>query len=228
MRFPSCRLLWLVWGILLLGCERQPDQPPQHVQNPIQTEQPRPTTQQLLSGPYVRLRLPGMPLSLQVPPEWKISFMNTLALLEGPTPFDRAAIQLSHRDPLREDQIELLVAGVRKKHQDRPSPINDFKFKKLSGMNVLEELSSSEPIITPKVDAWGQNMLDPNGNPITTTITPVHWKLTVFVPGDKAFNQYELNFIDLTTDQYAVDKEFLRKIVDSLEYERAQPSADAP
>ena len=75
------------------------------------------------------------------------------------------------------------------------------------------------PIRTARVGARGLPEVDAQGNPMVDTSTPMRWLITVFIPEGKMMSHYELNFIGLTAEQYAIDKPLLEKVVASLKYE---------
>ena len=59
--------------------------------------------------------------------------------------------------------------------------------------------------------------------------TPMQWTLTYFIPRGEYVDSYEINFFLLTREQYEKDKDFLRKIVESIRYDRsAQSTPPAP
>src|SRR4051794_2590293 len=99
----SMRPALLIWGgclaIAIFGCDQRPAAPVSAVptQPPpvVVPEEARPTTQELLIGARKPLQLPNMPLSVRVPVSWKIEPTGPLTVLTGPTPFDKAMIQLA-------------------------------------------------------------------------------------------------------------------------------------
>jgi hypothetical protein len=216
----------MMWGTFLIGCDRHPAPPPPPPAAAAQTPpQPtRPTTQELTSGPYKKLTLPGMPLAVQAPQSWKIAIEGSLTFLEGPTPSDNAMIQLAQRESLRPEQVESLLEGVKREQAQHPETVKRADLRQVGDMKIIEQLSISAPVSTPKVDAKGDAVLDEHGNIITTANSSAHWRLTVLVPYEKMFSDYELNFIDLTGEQYALDKDFLERILSSISYENSQAS----
>ena len=227
LRFVGC----VGWGIFLIGCERRPH--PQAAATPeaASTSQPepaRPTTQELMNGPMKKLILPGMQLSLQVPSSWKIQLEGSLTFLQGPTPTDGAMIELAQRESMRPDQLDVLLTGIKREQEQHPETIKQAEMHDFGNMKVIEQFSVTPTTTNPKIDAKGEGVVDAQGNLVTVTITPVHWKLTVLVPFEKVFTRYELNFIDLTDEQYTTDKEFLKKIVSSLRYKGAINPATNP
>jgi hypothetical protein len=215
----------MMWGASLIGCDRHPappTPPPTASAAPASPEPTRPTTQELLEGPYKKLPLPGMPLAVQVPAGWKIEVEGSLTFLEGPTPTGNAMIQLAQRESRSPDQVESLLRGIKREKDQHPDTIKRADLREVGDVKIVEQLSISKPITTPKLDAHGDAQLDEHGNIRTLTSTAAEWKLTVLVPYEKMFSEYELNFIDLTGEQYNVDKDFLQRIVSSLSYENSQ------
>jgi len=219
-------------GAMLCGCDDRPQIPPELL-DPNQESQtppapPRPTTQQLTDGPYSRIKLDILPLTLDVPTGWKIVRMGALVLLEGYTPVDQARIQLAVRDRLSQSLVDALHSAAKKEAAAAdPSAQMTVESRELPGMKVLERRSIGRPISIPVTDAQGLQKLDAQGQPISHSTTPMRWRLNFFVPAGKDFDQYEFNFIDLSVDQYKADRSFLERIVYSAMLEGAPP-ATAP
>ncbi|WP_428937066.1 hypothetical protein [Fontivita pretiosa] len=233
--YPVSMLGLVGLGIMLmLGCERSDSRSgtPITADDTAATQpaEARPTTQMLLSGPYKKLLLPGMPLSLRVPESWKIDYAGPITFVQGPTPYDMAMIQLSdHGVGPRSLDPQVLLKTIQDEQARHPDPRNRAMLRDIGPARVLERFSVGKPQTNPKVDAHGVPVSDPaTGNPVMLTTTPIRWTLTVFVPAaDSAYTRYELNFLDLTAEQYAVDGKFLEKIASSLSYE-AQTGGEAP
>jgi hypothetical protein len=204
-----------------VGCDRSPAPPTNIILNAPATAPARPTTQELLTGPQRKMRLPEMPLSIMVPPDWKLEALGPITSLAGPSPFDRATIQLSRRDinTFRPEQIELLASRAKSEMEQNPQQYKKVELRQAGPMKVIEKLWLSKPITTPQVDRHGLPLVDAQGKEVTITMVPVHWTLTYFVPNEKVYNRHELNVLDLTADQYAVDQRFLEMVLGSVRYE---------
>lgn len=215
--------------VLTAGCDRSPAPPPAIVQAQHETASkpadPPPTTQELLSGPYRKVALPGMPLAIQAPASWKIEYTGSITFLEGPTGTDQAMIQLAQpqRDPIPADRLDSVIERL-KNEQEKSGPPNTFEMRYLGRARVLERISASKPVANPKLDFRGEPIMDAAGIPVTVMTTLVHWTVTVYVPDGNSFGSYELNVIGLTTDQFVSDGELLRKILASVTLEDGQPS----
>ena len=112
------------WGVLSISCNRRPQPPPAPPAGgspQAQAEPARPTTQELLSGSYKRLVLPGMPLAVQAPQSWKIEMDGPLTFLQGPTPTD-VLVDLTTTDR---------TPGGTEKHQFRGSWRMVFRVQQL-------------------------------------------------------------------------------------------------
>jgi hypothetical protein len=228
-----------VWMFCLLslmpvaGCDRRPARPPQArtPENEPATqpaEEPRPTTQELVNGPYKVVPLPSMPLAVKAPASWKIDVSGPVVFVGGPTPYGTATIQLAQRESIKSEQLDILMTGVKKDQEQHPDTVKKAELRDVGKIKLLERLFVLKPITSPKIDVQGNALLDAAGNIVTTTTVPVRWTLTAFVPYEQAFSRYELNFIDLTAEQYAADKAFLEKIVNSLTYEGGEPPQAIP
>jgi hypothetical protein len=223
-----------------IGCDDR-SKVPAEIEEKVQRQQeaqneqaapPRPTTQELVSGPYQRIRLETVPLTLDVPQSWKIEHLGTIALLQGPTPFDSARIQFARRDPVNQSTLDVLY-NVAKKDQAAADPQAQMSvdLREAHGMKVMERRSIGRKVTIPITDASGIQKLDEHGKPMEQITTPMKWRMNLFVPvagSTDQFVQYELNFIDLNVDQYQADKSFLEKILYSVEPEGAGAAATAP
>jgi hypothetical protein len=223
------------WGLILItgltiggACDRPAPKPSadKAPDEPVATQPAtaaRPTTQELTSGSYRKIVLPGVPLSVQAPESWKIEAVGPVMFLTGPTPSDQARIQLSHGNinTFKPDQIDMLAAGAKSEVQRNPEQFKKADLRDIGRLKVLERVSLSRPVPIPRLDERGNAMFDAQGNPVTLTMTPARWTLTVFVPQPQGgeFARVELNFIDLTQEQLAADQTMLQRIVDSLTYE---------
>lgn len=206
-----------------VGCDEPPVPPElQEPTTPAETtdakEPPRPTTQELVSGPYTRIRLDTLPLTLSVPIGWKIEPLSNLVLLEGFTPAGQVRIQLSTRDHVQQSVVDALYSGARREADsaDKASQAS-VDMREHKGMTMIERRSIGRPINIPVTDHQGIPKLDDRGQPIALSTTPMRWRINLFAPSIDGFDQYELNFIDLSVDQYNADREFLEKIIYSVE-----------
>src|ERR1700733_1694871 len=160
----------IAWGIFVIGCYRPPAPPPPAASAAPAAAQPtRPTTQELLNGPYKKLTLPGMPLAVQVPASWKIEVDGPLTYLEGPTPSDNAMIQLAQRESRNPDQVEIQLEGVKRDQSQHPDTVKRADLRAVGDMKILDQLSISPPVTMPRVDAKGGAELDEHGNLRTIT-----------------------------------------------------------
>lgn len=193
----------------------------------------KPTTQELMSGTYRRLNLPGMSLTMMVPQSWKIEMHNGgLTFLEGPTLADQVAIQLSVREALPKDRYSALVERLAKDDsagQDSGA-LKKSEVRDVGMMKIVERISTAKPISIGRVGARGLPEVDGQGNQIIDTSTPMRWLLTIFIPDGQQMAHYELNFIGMTAEQYATDKPLLDKVIGSIRYDDGSfvPSPNAP
>jgi hypothetical protein len=227
-------------GMHCVGCDTR--SAPSAQSSDASTTRPdsRPTTQQLLTGPYKTLFLTGTPLSIRVPEIWKLDPAGALNFLEGPSPSGTSIIQFADRGLLKPDQYETLLVAAKKEQEQNPSMIKRAELRDVGKMKVLERVAFREPITRAKTvldakdgDIKEVPVLDASGKPETVTFTPVNWTVMIFVGQAGMFNKYELNVFDLTQEQYNADKQFLDAILRSVRYEAAptaEPSSasDAP
>jgi hypothetical protein len=202
------------------GCKRQP--PPLAVEEsaPHQAKTPPgPTTQELLSGPRQRIVLDTLPLTAAIPQGWTISRppgMN-FAFLEGPLPGGgQVHIQLTKKPPLwavdkspmtMDERLDLMKQAAQKEQQADPQTIKYADLRSLGQAKIFEKQSVFQPA--------GGAAVDEKGRPVA--VGPQYrWTITLFVPQDKTYQTYELNFLDLSQSQYEANRDFLQGIVDSL------------
>jgi hypothetical protein len=133
-------------------------------------------------------------------------------MLEGPTPAGTAQIQMSrHISPIAQ-HAERLIEGAQKEIAAQPGPYNRCELRKLGDVQVLEYRKLGKPSGAPAIDSTGKQVA-PAG-------TPLQWKVTAFVPGGgKEVSLCEISFVDLSREQYDLDRELLDKIFSSLKYD---------
>jgi hypothetical protein len=224
MRVVIQRSFWAIWAawMALGGCERSPAPAPVTLPPPkAAASQPvRPTTQELLSGAYQKLYLPGTPFSVMAPESWKVQNNGTINFLEGPTPADQIMIKISQFDPITAERYTGLVDRLVK--EDNPQPAGTPKKNELRDadrLHIVERISAADPITTMRLGPRGTPDTDAQGNPIMITSIPIRWNLNIFVPESRAVSWYELNCIGLTLDQYNQDKDLISKVFASLRYD---------
>jgi hypothetical protein len=245
---PSFRasgiFLWVIASALaasLPGCDDRSKVPAEieervkRQQQEVQNEQaspPRPTTQELVSGSYQRIRLETVPLTMSVPQSWKIEHLGNIALLQGPTPFGSARIQFARRDPVNQPTLDVLYNSAKKDQAAAdPQAQMSVELRDEHGMKVMERRSVGRKVSIPITDATGIQKLDQHAQPMEQVVTPMKWRLNLFIlmPGlTDQFAQYELNFIDLNLDQYQADKAFLEKILYCVEADAGAAAVTAP
>jgi hypothetical protein len=222
----------LIGFAVLCGCDSAPAPPPavvQQSQNDAATQQSRPTTQELLTGQYVKLTLPGLPLSVRIPTSWKLGSAATISFLEGPVPSSEhdAVIQFASRGNLPADRFDAVVDRMKKEAEQAPGPLKRIDSRTVGNLLILERLYMGTPITSPKLDFRDNPVLDAQGNAITITSTPLHWNLSVFISEAGGYSRYDLNAIGLSAEQYPAERELLEKILYSLAYEAAPATAPA-
>jgi hypothetical protein len=212
--------MMLLAALAAVGCEQRPaPPPPPPPAAAVVEETTRPTTQQLVSGPYKELTLPGLPLAVQVPQSWTITQAERLSLLEGPTPADTATIQFAQRDPLRGDDLQSFIDRLKKEGDQQSGALKLVEFRDAgNGMQILERRWSERPMQIPKQDARGMPITDASGNPQTISSTPLRWSLMIFVRVDDLYQRFEFNAIGLTAEQYPADKPVLDRVFNSVKY----------
>ena len=195
----------------LTGCEdKRPSPNLQPVSEPA-TKPVAPTTQELMGGEQVKLKLQAIPFTMSVPKSWKLRTIGPVLFLEGPTPAGIAQLRLGrHQSPI-ESHAQRLIEGAKKDAAAQPGPHTLADVRDLSGMKLLETRSAGTRASHPAIDA--------SGKVIAPTSTPLNWKVSVFVPSGRSTDVCEIAFVDMTTEQYEIDKQLLDRILASLEYD---------
>jgi len=230
----SCRAL--LGGLLVAGlgigagaCDDRSDVPADLVHPPVepQTEQPtaatsRPTTQELLESPRTTMTLDVLPLTLQVPPHWKITRRSTsnlpLVWLEGPAPAGDVQIALKVQEPLIPQKFEQLLLGTRREIERAAEPNTQLTIRQLGPATVIERRSVGIPFEARALDPMGIPIRDPSGVELTRTVTPMRWRVSVYMPAEGRVDHHELNFIDLEKPQFDMDRKFLEDILATLRF----------
>jgi hypothetical protein len=204
----------------LAACDDAPV-PPKNL--PVADEKPatapaptRPTTQDLITGPRKKLSLNVIPFNITVPESWEVKTSGELVFLQGPAPAGDVQIQLAKRPQLSKDEVESLLRAAKKDADAHPEAKKLVELRTMPTFRILDRQSVSNPIAVP--------MNGPDGKPTIVQTTPYQWTLMLILPRGSSFDAYELNFYDLTLEQFKADKDFLRMILDSLSDEVA-PSA---
>ena len=181
-----------------------------------------PTTQELLTGHRSRTILLPIPVSLELPPGWGPDRRTHMPnLIVGYTPSGgEVTIQLIPRSPIRQKELDQLVAGAKKEMAASPTKIPRCELRPLGTAQVLERQSIGDP--APMV------MYDKNNQPHESTESSFGWTLDVFVPHEGAFQDHQLSFLGLTKSQYDKDKDFLSGVVDTLRYATDTTPTSAP
>ena len=203
--------------------QQQPDA--SDPQNPATT---RPTTQELVEGQRVPITLDAMPLTLHVPPQWKITRRSAttgpLVWLGGPTPAGEVQLGLKFQDPMLPQKFEQLLQGTRREIERATDSNTQLTMRQLGPAHIIERRSVSVPFEAKAVDSAGMPITDASGVELTRTVTPMRWRVSVYVPGDGRVDHYDLNFIDLEKPQYDADRAFLEDVLQSLRYTGPVPA----
>jgi hypothetical protein len=174
----------------------------------------RPTTQELLSGEHVRVGLRVIPFTIEAPKGWQLKSHGGVLVLEGPTPAGTAQIQIGKYLPPIAQHAERLIDGAKKEVASAPGPHNMVDVRKIGDVQVLEYRLVGQTRASPAIDGAGKKIAD--------TSTPMQWKLSAFVTSGKETEICQVSMLDLTREQYEIDKELLQRIIASLKYD---PSA---
>jgi len=221
----------LITGIGLGACDDRSDvpadlaqpRPDERATEPTQTPATsRPTTQELVASSRTAMTLDVLPLTLQVPPQWKITRRSTSSLplvwLEGPAPAGDVQIALKVQEPMIPPKFEQLLLGTRREIERASEPNTQLTIRQLGPATIIERRTVGIPFEARALDPTGMPLRDPSGVELTRTVTPMRWRISVYAPGEGLMNHYELNFIDLEKPQYDADRKFLEDILSTLRF----------
>lgn len=219
----------LIVGVALSGaCDRDDSMPPSLIT--VQPEQetptpslPRPTTQALLEGPRTPIVLDTLPISMLVPPQWRITRHSAnVVWVEGPTPHSEARIALKSQPSIPHDQFQMYLKGSRRDQEEEKN--TTIKIRQAGPMHIVERRTFLQPMRAPVVDSQGIAKLDERGDVVMLTTVPLRWWVHLFVPFEQHVEQYDLSFVDIAKDQFEVDQAFLEKMLSTLQYIGPQPT----
>lgn len=208
------RVIFCVACAVSIGCDDRKAlvtlNPPGQSEGAATQPSAAPTTQELVSGPYERIALKAIPFSVSVPRGWELKSQGGM-LLQGPTPAGYAQIQIRrHLAPIA-NHADTLIAATTRESAANPAAFDLAQVRAIGGMKALETRSAGKTQQSPAIDGKGKT--------IAPTFTPLQWKTTVFMPEGRDTVVCEIHFIDLSREQYDLDKDVLTKIMSSLEYD---------
>jgi hypothetical protein len=200
---------------------------------------PRPTTQELLTGPKKPLRLGDFPLALQVPQSWNLRSSGEGGVITVGGLATSSDIEIQLASPGRSVGIEGTprsafldrVMQQNKAEADaKPHPFNKVELRDLGeGVKVVEQRMISTAFVNGKLPPERIEDVpigDARSGQVLTTRQVVNphmmkWYFTVFIPeGADKYSTRTLNFPMLTVSEFAQDREFLEKTMATLKYEK--------
>ncbi len=171
----------------------------------------RPTTQQLLELKRREIMLGSFPLTLEVPPSWKISSEGSGTWLEGETPHGDVRIQLfAQGAPMKVTALLAMEKRAREQAATQPENLEVLPLKPIGGPAKKMERREILRHLAIVRDSGAVEHVD-----------RVDWSVMVFVPKDDKFDVDELNFSGLSLEVYQQDREFIEHIIRSLHYDAA-------
>jgi len=209
----GCVLVMLVGMISAIGCDKAPTPPRAAERPPAEPAPAAPTTQELMSGTYKKVPLSPLPFSASVPQSWetKIPEGTTITVLHGPG-IDGLDIQMTlevgnfargvaGQSPT--ETLESILARAKKAAEKDKTNVRLFDIKTVGDIKVMEE----------------QRLFTGAGSPQQL----IDWKITYFVHRDLNYAPNVINILGLTTDRFEQNKDLLRKIIDSIQYDPSLP-----
>ena len=200
---------------LLIGCDDKPTLPPGYSEGSDNkpSADARPTTQELLSGPFKRLSLAPLPLSANVPASWSVKMMtDNLYFLQGPSPSAEVQVQIAERTSETAEKLDRMLRAA-KRDADAHKDTMRVEVRALGDMKVLDmqrDVTHAPPPGTPGATTAP-----------TVPMKYVDWSVTYYVPRGSDYAAYELHFFNLSADVFNADRGFLQRILDSVSPEHA-------
>lgn len=228
MKQNCCITAALLLGMILSACDDRSTLPQSVIEQAKQASAEKarkttapPTTQELLNGPRTRLALIPLPLTMQVPAGWgKMNDNNAagikvsaagLNVIQGYTPSGEVEIRLSSHPTMKQDALDQILAFGKKEMQEKPTQYLKCELRPLGSVKVLERQSLGQPAPL--------TTYDQNNQPQTKMVTMLNWSMSVLVPAEGGYQNYELSFFWLTKDLYDKDKDFLNSVLSTLHYQ---------
>lgn len=174
------------------------------------------TTQQILAGPRKPVALGVMPFTVDVPAGWAVQNHGdpgspSLSMLEGPMSGGDAHLILRARENQSAERMKTLIDRI---SRDGPA------IEKAGGILSIRDLG--EVRVVERRDISRSATISGTTAPATTLSDaiqrPIEWRITLFVPSGINYEQYEMQFIDLTPAGLLLNEKLLSEIVASLKY----------
>jgi len=220
LRMAVIAILLCSGGFLAGGCDKSSSTP---LPKPEGQADNRPTTQEINAAPRKPLALGAYPLVLKnAPASWELKTTEpsdeALVTLEGVTPAGEAHIVLARQHGITYTltRIKMLEADARKQMAEKPGVILLAELRQLGDARVFEKrwlrsLPATQATMTMPDGATKSAAVEASRN--------IEWTIMVFVPTRTEYVCYSLTFIGLSEEQYAVDKDYLDAIMNSLQYD---------
>jgi len=171
----------------------------------------RPSTQQLLESKRKEIMLGAFPLTLEVPPSWKLSSEGSGTWLEGETPHGDIRIQLfAQGAPMKVTALLAMEKRAREQAATQPENLEIVPLKPIGG--PARKMERREIL---------RHLAIVRDGGVVEHVDRVDWSVMVFVPKEDKLDVDELNFSGLSLDVYQQDREFIEHILRSLRYDAA-------
>jgi hypothetical protein len=206
----------LVVGLIAAaGCDRKPDAPVKAPEQKVSTD--RPTTQELTQTPFTTLSLmpAGIPATIQVPTGWALTKEIDPANLriEGYTPTDVADIGFMPMVIKTAIKRDVLIETTKQQMAADPLTATIPATRESNGALVIESIDLTVPPPSTEPTSPGTGASTPPAEPA------VQWSVMLVVPNHDQFSVYELRLIGLTRTEFKTDRDFLQKIMGSLNFD---------
>jgi hypothetical protein len=225
---------WMGRGVLLLalggwalsGCNRSGDTPSPSAQNEPETPA-HPTTQELLTGDRTQVDIKSAPLSMKLPPSWKIELVDGMSMLEGPSPSGDATIMVTTLPGMSQQHIEMMVAGAQADAQKKQGREEVHDLHQVNGLRAFEKITYSSSATQPstQVDEVSAPSADSPTNASADAAVDgplVSWSRLVFVPFEDNYLPCSFSVGAMTPQEFDQDKAFLQSLLDSAQVRKLE------
>jgi hypothetical protein len=201
------------------GCSKEPDTP---MADSVPPPPARPTTRDLIEGARADMPINSAPLTVKVPPSWKIELVDGVSILEGPTPSGDTTITVSTLPGMTPKHIDLMADGAKADAQQHPNLVQFRDLHQINGLRVFEKIEYSQAATQPATQPDQAAGPPPDATSDLTASAAadgptITWSRLVFVPFQDSFLPCSFSISAMTPDEYNQDQAFLQSVLDSAQ-----------
>jgi len=203
----------LAGGLASGGCDEKPKAPSASFDA---GDLHAPTTQTIATWPRKRTPLGALPLTIEVPNTWQLKSIGlgptAVFTIEGLAPSGTVSIQLSSQSDCSGQIMTAMEKSALRRVENKDPAMLMATTRDLGEAKVLEQR------ITRRVAGTQPSKEAPDGMP---DMDMIEWTIVVFAPQQQAdkYQRCVLSIFGLTRDEYEMDKDFLQRSLDSMQYD---------